>query len=309
MVLPPRPPKMSLYQFRNQRYHGNPQVSRPRTVFNPNRILGLKPKTHGDECKVKLSHHRNNDTHKAMVHSWGSPENVGDFELMYRCFHEFLDARSPSRLHLTTGNQMCDQFRNCLGQTARDAWDIIVAQAHYNPRTPNNFQEALRELSLQFAPNDAAARQKLYLDKCESMPRDTMVTAVWSQLNMINRLLIFAGDNPNFPNNGPYTEQERKTWLEKIMHKSWRDQAHIAGIKASDLNVQPTVMTQFYTEQQAQDPEGKGPVQQQQVNDAVDQQLRQIGIIPLARPAPILTWSSKKLQPWTQSPTPPTATT
>ena len=73
-----------------------------------------------------------------------------DVETLCRCVLKFDDVSAIPRLSLTTGPLKFSYFRQCLGGTIRDKWDVLADACN---ETAANFQLVRNELIAEFGPS------------------------------------------------------------------------------------------------------------------------------------------------------------
>ena len=135
--------------------------------------------------------HGNNEKRKYSV-PYASSQDV---ETLCRCVLDFDDVSAVPRLSLTTGPLKFSYFRQCVGGTICDKWDVL-ADGHNE--TIANFQLVRNELMAELVRPTDLADQRHYLETSK-MPYKLNCAALSAQLETINTMMSLfpgAGGNP-----------------------------------------------------------------------------------------------------------------
>ena len=138
-------------------------------------------------------------------------------ELLLRCVIEFLDACQLSRLAITTGPEKFNKFRECLGGSMRDSWDV---QATGLAHTIVNFVAVLQAFILLFFDSTAQADQTRYLNRT-TKPTSLNCLQLAERLRFINRLMAWF---PGREGVVPFSDADLKILFYTMMPTKWRIQ-------------------------------------------------------------------------------------
>lgn len=140
-----------------------------------------------------------------------------DVELILRTIEEFHDVASAGRLNLSTGPKKFEKFRECLGGTVRDQWDVVkVLQV---TETNDTFKIAIADFIGKFLRDSDLMKQKLYMDTTPK-PYRLSVKELAARYQFLNNLMKW------FPASGgdkPYDETSIKYLLHTAMLQDWKD--------------------------------------------------------------------------------------
>ena len=140
-----------------------------------------------------------------------------DIELILRTVDEFHDVASAGRLNLSTGPLKFAKFRECLGGSIRDQWDVVKAN-HAN-ETNATFDLAIAEFIKKFLRESDLLKQKHYMDTAPK-PYRVPVRELASCYQFLNNLMRWF---PTANRNKPYDDNSLKFLLHTAMLQDWKD--------------------------------------------------------------------------------------
>ena len=138
-----------------------------------------------------------------------------DVETLCRCVLEFDDVAAVPRLSLTTGPLMFSYFRQCLGGTIRDKWDVL---ADGRNETVANFQLVCNEFIAELVHPTNLADQRHYLETSKK-PYKLNCATLSARLETINKIMSLfpgAGGNP------PMQAVDIKNLYYQMMPSEWQ---------------------------------------------------------------------------------------
>ena len=138
-----------------------------------------------------------------------------DVETLCRCVLEFDDVSAVPHLSLTTGPLKFSYFRQCLGGTIRDKWDVL---ADGRNETVANFQLVRNELIAELVRPTDLADQRHYLETSKK-PYKLNCVALSARLETINKMMSLfpgAGGNP------PMQVGDIKNLYYQMMPSKWQ---------------------------------------------------------------------------------------
>ena len=119
-----------------------------------------------------------------------------DVETLCHCILEFDNVSAIPRLSLTTGPLKFSYFRQCLGGTIRDKWDVL---ADGRNETIANFQLVCNELIAELVCPTNLTDQPHYLETSKK-PYKLNCAALSDRLETINKMMsLFPGTGGNPP--------------------------------------------------------------------------------------------------------------
>ena len=138
-----------------------------------------------------------------------------DVETLCCCVLEFDDVSAVPRLSLTTGPLKFSYFRQCLGGTIHDKWDVL---ADGRNETVANFELVRNELIAELVHPTDLADQRNYLETSKK-PYKLNCTALSVRLETINKMMSLlpgAGGNP------PMQAVDIKNLYYQMMPSEWQ---------------------------------------------------------------------------------------
>ena len=138
-----------------------------------------------------------------------------DVETLCRCVLEFDDVAAVPRLSLTTGPLKFSYFRQCLGGTIRDKWDILADGLN---EMVANFLLVRNELIAELVRPTDLADQSHYLETSKK-PYKLNFAALSARLETINKMMSLfpgAGGNP------PMQPVDIKNLYYQMMPSEWQ---------------------------------------------------------------------------------------
>jgi len=174
--------------------------------------------------------------------------SVEDVEYIIDTYLEFDDSCSINRLNLNTVPKVFNKFRQCLGGTVRDQWDI--ARDH-QPMTQAGWDNALDNFVGHYVAPNAIATQKIYLDNVKK-PQWMKVQELYDRLNRINRYMML------FPGAGhvlPLSENDLKFKFYMMLPSSWQLRFTANSVKVlTDVTLSFEDLKNFMKAQETADP-------------------------------------------------------
>jgi hypothetical protein len=138
-------------------------------------------------------------------------------ELILRTVEEFHDVASAGRLNLSTGPLKFAKFRECLGGSIRDQWDVVkVLQA---TETNDTFKAAVNAFLLKYLRESDLMKQRLYMDTTPK-PFRLSVQELAARYQFLNNLMKWF---PTANDVKPYDDDALKFLLHTAMLQDWKD--------------------------------------------------------------------------------------
>ena len=168
-----------------------------------------------------------------------------DVETLCRCVLEFDDVAAVPRLSLTTGPLKFSYFRQCLGGTIRDKWDVL---ADGRNETVANFLLIRNELIAELVCPADLADQRHYLETSKK-PYKLNCAALSARLETINKMMSLfpgAGGNP------PMQPVDIKNLYYQMMPSEWQRAFLNSGQVITDPTYTLLSLQRFMTLQEEQ---------------------------------------------------------
>ena len=168
-----------------------------------------------------------------------------DVETLCRCVLEFDDVAAVAPLSLTTGPLKFSYFRQCLGGTIRDKWDVL---ADGRNETVANFQLVCNELIAELVCPTDLADQRHYLETSKK-PYKMNCAAFSARLETINKMMSLfpgAGGNP------PMQAVDIKNLYYQMMPSEWQRAFLSSGQVITDPTYTLLSLQRFMTLQEEQ---------------------------------------------------------
>ena len=168
-----------------------------------------------------------------------------DVETLCRCVLEFDDVSAIPRLSLTMGPLKFSYFRQCLGGTICNKWDVL-ADGHNE--TVTNFQLVRNELIAELVCPTDLADQRHYLETSKK-PCKLNCAALSAKLETINKMMSLfpgAGGNP------PMQTVDIKNLYYQMMPLEWQRAFLNSGQVITDPTYTLLSLQRFMTLQEEQ---------------------------------------------------------
>ena len=168
-----------------------------------------------------------------------------DVETLCRCVLEFDDVAAVPRLSLTTGPLKFSYFRQCLGGTIHDKWDVL---ADGRNEMVANFLLIRNELIAELVRPTDLADQRHYLETSKK-PYKLNCAALSARLETINKMMSLfpgAGGNP------PMQPVDIKNLYYQMMPSEWQRAFLNSGQVITDPTYTLLSLQRFMTLQEEQ---------------------------------------------------------
>ena len=168
-----------------------------------------------------------------------------DVETFCQCVLEFDDVSAIPRLSLTTGPLKFSYFRQCLGGTICDKWDVLADRRN---ETVANFQLIRNELIAELVRPTDLADQCHYLETSKK-PYKLNCATLSARLETINKMMALfpgAGGNP------PMQVVDIKNLYYQMMPSEWQRAFLNSGQVITDPNYTLLSLQRFMTLQEEQ---------------------------------------------------------
>ena len=181
-------------------------------------------------------------------------------EVFLYVIDQFLDSMHTSRLHVTTGHQCHNKFRQVLDGTLRIDWQTISDAR--NAKTANAFLEDLHAFIELYLSTTSRADQIAFLTKA-TKPFDMTVNELSARLGVINRLgRLLPGSWTNIDHANMITlfanNEEKKRFLFHMMPMAWRIKFAESAHRLDDGACTYSQLTQCFSLQEAIEKNARG---------------------------------------------------
>lgn len=214
--------------------------------FVKDEVIPFAPMTSTIDAEyAKIERRVGGGTRKKKLQMFNDPTNI---EQLCMVIGEFYKAAVPAQLHLNTVALAFEYFPQVL-KTPMDSQWLTLAQNYGQgiPYHADDFDDCIADFLALYVGNDGVDKQCNYLRSLKTKPFDMKIAMVWLRINTLNGYMVRWPNNHNAPA-APLAEHDCKLIFEGLMLPQWVNDAHKAGIRASDPAIQmPRVIAFFQT--------------------------------------------------------------